>query len=70
MITKYKAFMNIGLGEFIREEMEIRDWNQEVLSSVMGVSVKTVNNLINNRQVITEDIARLLSRAFGQSPGY
>ena len=70
MITKYTPFKNIPPGEFIKEELEERDWSQEDLAEVMGVSPKTVSKLINNLQAITPEIARLLSKAFDQPLNY
>ncbi len=37
--------MIIWPGEFIREEMEERNWNQEDLVQVLGVSLKTISKL-------------------------
>jgi len=70
MITKHRPFLNVPPGEFIREEMENRTWSQEDLAQVLGVSPKTVSKLINSKQGISIDIARLLCKAFGQSPDY
>jgi len=70
MVVKYKPFLNIGPGEFVKEELEARNWRQEDLASILGVSLKSVNKLIQNKQSITIDMAKLLSRAFGQSPQY
>ena len=63
-------FLNIGPGEFVKEELEVRGWNQEDLADIIGVSLKTVNKIIKNKQSITIDTARLLSQAFGQSAQY
>lgn len=62
--------MNIGPGEFIKEELDARNWRQEDLADILGVSLKSVNQLIQNKQSITIEMAKLLSRAFGQSPQY
>ena len=70
MITKHTPFMNIPPGEFIKEELEEKDWSQEDLAEIMGVSPKTVSKLINNLQAITPEIARLLSKAFDQPLNY
>ena len=70
MATKYKPFLNIGPGEFIQEELESRNWRQEDLAEILGISLKSVNKLIKNKQSISVETARLLSKAFGQSPQY
>lgn len=63
-------YMNIGPGEFIKEELEARNWIQEDLAEILGMSKKSVNQLIKNKQSITIETANLLSKAFGQSPQY
>lgn len=70
MVNKYAPFLNIGPGEFIKEELEARNWRQEDLAEILGISLKSVNKLIMNKQAITIDTAKLLSKAFGQSPQY
>ena len=70
MVMKYKPFLNIGPGEFIKEELEARNWRQEDLAEILGISLKSVNKLIMNKQSITIETARLFSKAFGQSPQY
>lgn len=70
MDKKYKPYMNIGPGAFIKEELETRNWRQEDLGEILGISLKSVNQLIKNKQSITVKTAKLLSKAFGQSPQY
>lgn len=70
MVNKYAPFLNIGLGKFIKEELEVRNWRQEDLADILGISLKSVNKLIMNKQVITIETEKLLSKAFGQSPQY
>ena len=70
MVNKYAPLLNIGLGEFIKEELETRNWRQEDLADILGISLKSVNKLIMNKQAITIETAKLLSKAFGQSPQY
>ena len=65
-----KPYMNIGPGEFIREEMEYRNWTNEDLAQVMDLSQKTISELLNNKQRITIDTAYILGKVFGQSPQY
>lgn len=67
---EYKPRLNIGPGEFIKEELESRNWRQEDLAEILGISLKSVNKLIKNKQSISIETARLLSKAFGQSPQY
>jgi len=70
MVKKQKPYINIGPGAFIQEELDERGWRQGDLADIIGMTQKTVNQIINNRQSITPETARLLSRAFGQSPEY
>lgn len=70
MGKKYKPYMNVPTGEFIREELEARNWTQEDLAKVLGISLKTVNQIIKGKQSLSIETARLLSKAFGQSPQY
>ena len=70
MVAKYTPFINIGPGEFIKEELEFRNWIQEDLARILGISLKSVSKLIMNKQPITMEMARLLHKAFGQSPQY
>lgn len=70
MVNDARPFMNIAPGEFIREELELRNWQQDDLAEVVGLSKKFVNELIMNKKHITIETARLLSKAFGQSPAY
>lgn len=70
MITKNIPFINIGPGEFIKEELKARNWRQEDLAEILGISLKSVNKLIKNKQSVTIEMAKLLNKAFGQSPQY
>lgn len=70
MALKHTPFLNIGPGEFIKEELEERNWKQEDLAAILGMSLKSVNKLIMNKQAITISTARLLAKVFGQSPQY
>lgn len=70
MPKEKKPFMNIGPGAFIQEELDERNWRQEDLAEILDMSLKSVNLLIKNKQAITVKTAKLLSKAFGQSPHY
>ena len=69
-MAKMKPHLNIGPGEFIKEEMEARKWTNEDLAQVLGLNPKTISELLNNKQRITIYTAKALGQAFGQSPQY
>ncbi len=69
-MAKLKPYLNIGPGEFIKEEMEARKWSNEDLAHVLGLNPKTISELLNNKQRITIDTAKILGKAFSQSPQY
>ena len=69
-IKENKSCKNIGPGEFIKEELEARNWRQEDLAKILGMSLKSINKLIKNKQSITIETAKLLNKTFGQSPQY
>lgn len=54
-------------GEFIREELDAREWTQEVLAEVIGRSPRLVSEIITGRRAITPETARILGDAFGTS---
>jgi len=69
-IRKLKPFINIPVGEFIKEELEYRGWNQDDLAIIMQTTPKTINQIINGKQGITVQTAIKLGKVFGQSPEY
>ncbi len=68
--TKLRAARKFGPGYFIREQMEIRDWVQEDLSEILGISLKHVNKILKDNQPLTIEIARLLGKIFDTSAQY
>jgi len=52
-------------GAHIREEIEARGWSQADLADVLGVSAKTVNEILTAKRSITTETARALGEAFG-----
>ena len=50
--------------------METRGWTNEDLAQVLGLNLKTVNELLNNKQRITIDTAKVLGQVFEQSTRY
>ena len=65
-----KPFFNPAPSDFIKEQMEVRDWTQEDLADVLGLSIQTVNKLLKNKSSITVDVAKSLGKAFDQTPQY
>ncbi len=59
-----------GPGYFIREQMEYRNWNQEDLAEVIGITLKHVNKILQDKQPITLEMAKVLSEVFETSPQY
>ena len=53
-------FYNPGPGDVIRDAMEELGWNQADLAEVTGLTQKSVNLIINNKQAITPETATLL----------
>jgi HTH-type transcriptional regulator/antitoxin HigA len=57
-------------GEFIKEELEARDWTQESLAEIMGRQTSVVSAIVNGKRAVSLDIAAELSAAFGTSVDY
>jgi len=68
--TKLRPARNFGPGYFIREQMEYRNWSQEDLSEVMSITPKHLNKILQDKQAITLDMAKVLSEVFETSPQY
>lgn len=54
-------------GEYIRDELEARNWTQEDLAAIIGRPLKTVNQIITGKKLITTKTAQELGAAFGTS---
>lgn len=67
MAEELKPFYNPGPGDIIRDAMEELGWQQSDLSEITGLTEKTVNQIINNKQGITPETAVLLGKAFSTS---
>ena len=70
MGKKLKPFINIGPGETIKDELEARNWTQSDLAEITSMSLKNINHLLNSKIAISIEMAKLLSKAFGQSPKF
>lgn len=67
---KLRPARKFGPGYFIREQMEYRNWTQEDLSEVIGMTPKHVNKILQDKQPITLETAKILSEVFETSPQY
>ncbi|HUT73484.1 MAG TPA: HigA family addiction module antitoxin [Armatimonadota bacterium] len=54
-------------GEFIKEELEARDWSQVELAEIIGREPKVVSDLVRGKRAVTPEIAKALGDAFGTS---
>lgn len=52
-------------GEFIRDELDARNWTQEDLKEILGRPLRTVNQIIAGKKAITPQTAQELAAAFG-----
>lgn len=67
---RLKPAKKFGPGYFIKEQMEYRNWTQEDLSEVIGMTTKHVNKILKDKQPITLDTAKILAEVFETSPQY
>ncbi|TAG31362.1 MAG: addiction module antidote protein, HigA family [Sphingobacteriia bacterium] len=68
--VKLRPARKFGPGYFIKEQMEYRSWTQEDLSEVIGMTTKHVNKILQDKQPITLDTAKILAEVFETSPQY
>jgi HTH-type transcriptional regulator/antitoxin HigA len=68
--AQIRAAKKFGPGYFIREQLELREWTQEDLTEVMGITLKHINKILQDKQPITLETARILSEVFNTSPHY
>lgn len=52
-------------GEFIRDELDARNWTQEDLAEILGRPLRSVNQIIAGKKAITPQTAQELAAAFG-----
>lgn len=57
-------------GEFIKEELEARNWNQVELAEIIGRQPSVINEIILGKRSISPEIAKELGEAFGTSAEY
>lgn len=69
-ITQMRAARKFGPGYFIREQMDLREWTQEDLAEVTGLTLKHINKILQEKQPVTLDTARILAEVFNTSAQY
>jgi len=58
-------------GELLRDEvMPAADLTQERLASLLGVSRRTVNEIVTERRRVSADMAHRLARLFNTTPDF
>ncbi len=57
-------------GEFLREELEARDWSQQELADILDRPPRLISELISGKRAVTPETAIGLANAFGTSPDY
>jgi len=57
-------------GDFIREELEAREWSQVELAEIIGRPAQTITELVTGKRAITPELAKALGDAFGTSAQY
>ena len=57
-------------GDFLKEELEARNWTQDDLANVLGKSSRLVSEVVNAKRSVTPDTAKALAAAFGTSANY
>jgi HTH-type transcriptional regulator / antitoxin HigA len=67
---RWEADWIIPPGEFLQEELEIRNMSQSELARRMGRPVKTINEIINGKAAITPETALQLELTLGISARY
>jgi HTH-type transcriptional regulator / antitoxin HigA len=62
--------INFGPGYFIKEQLELRDWTQDDLAHITGISPKHLNKILTEKQPLTLEHAKLFGEIFDTSPQY
>lgn len=70
MTAKHKPFVNIGPGQIIKRNLDALNWTNKDLAEIIGMSEKSISQMMNNKQSITVETAILLSKAFKTSPEF
>jgi HTH-type transcriptional regulator/antitoxin HigA len=66
-MSDIQSYNNIGPGEMLKVELEALGWSQDDFAGITGMSLKAVNELLNDKTALTVETARLISKAIGTS---
>jgi len=69
-MTERRAAEVFPPGDFIKEELEARNWSQAELAEIIGREPKVVSDLVTGKRAIGPEIAKALGDAFGTSAEY
>ena len=67
MPESLRPFYNPGPGEIIKDAMDELGWSQQDLADILGMTLKSINLILNNKQSITPETATLLGKVFSTS---
>ena len=59
--------MKFHPGEYLKDELEARKLPVRMMARMSGLSADQINNIINEKENITPEIAQSISRALGTS---
>jgi HTH-type transcriptional regulator / antitoxin HigA len=57
-------------GEFLRDELEAREWTQTEFAEILGRPVRLVNEILAGKRAITPQTANEIAAALGTSPEF
>ncbi len=55
-------------GDFVREELEARNWTQGDLASILARPLQLVNEIVLGKRAITPETAQGFANAFSTTP--
>jgi addiction module HigA family antidote len=70
MSNELRPFKNVGVGEFLEEELNARQMSVSDLSDRTNLSAETISSILANKQRITVEIANTLAAALELSPEF
>ncbi len=68
--TELEAAQKFSPGYFIREQMALRNWSPDDLATTMGITAQQLNEILQDLQPLTPDLAHQLAEVFKTSEPY